>query len=481
MTPDGAFPDAPGAQTDSEDERMRDGPALRGNADRVQRPITPHGGVPAALATLPARAGSWTITDDAGDILGFVAIDRLVAGRGCGGIRAGPRVTLQEIERIARVMTLKCAFAGLAAGGAKGGVIMPDGLSAEQRRARLRAFGVGAAALLRSGVWSHGADMGTTDRDIAVIRHAAGLEGGTVDAAGDDQGAHGADVSSGTAAGWTVALAAEAALQAMGIPLHQARVSIQGAGAVGRAAAAALAGHGARIVGMSTVAGAIIDAGGLDVPARLEAAQRLGDAFTAGAAPADALFELECDALLLCAGTDSLGAVAARALRVKAVVCGGNIAVTPEVERDLHARGLLVVPDFVASGGGVLGSTLVSAAGVSAQELQHLLRRYFKPRVEFAIARALSAGGTVAHEAEQMARRLIAACEAVYTADERPDGLLPERLAGRRAPPLRWLGRAERRLRGSRRLAMPARWLRRLRMGEVERVLAATLEIGRGS
>ncbi|MCS6945894.1 MAG: Glu/Leu/Phe/Val dehydrogenase dimerization domain-containing protein [Sutterellaceae bacterium] len=438
-------------------------------------------GVPVAPSALSAATGSWTIFDDKGDPLGFVAIDRIVAGRSCGGIRAGPSVTLEEIERIARVMTLKCGFAGLAAGGAKGGIIMPADARQEDRLVRLQAFGRGAAALLRSGVWSHGADMGTTEQDIAWVRYAAGLGGGAPGASRAKPPVENVHVSSGTAAGWTVALATEAALQALEIPLARARVAIQGVGTVGRAAAGALAATGARVVALSTLAGAVVDPKGLEVSALLRDSEQRGDAFTAGCAPRDALLDVACDALLLCAGTDALSVVDADRLQVRAVICGANLPFSAEVEQRLRAREVLVIPDFVASAGGVLGSTLIAMAGVTADELKRLLRQYFLPRVAVAIERARTARGSIADVAERMAWQLIAACEAAYADGERPEGLLPARLAAPSAAALRLLQRAERRLRDSPRLAWPARMLRRVTLREVERVLAATLALAVGT
>ncbi|MCS6948216.1 MAG: hypothetical protein NZM12_11425, partial [Steroidobacteraceae bacterium] len=47
---------------------------------------------PASVAPL-----LWHLTDADGTLLGFAAIDRIVAGRSCGGIRAAPEVTADEI------------------------------------------------------------------------------------------------------------------------------------------------------------------------------------------------------------------------------------------------------------------------------------------------------------------------------------------------------------------------------------------------
>ena len=420
--------------------------------------------------------GSWSVNGPNGTLLGFVVIDRIVAGRSCGGIRAGPRVTAQEIERIARVMTLKCGFVGLAAGGAKGGVLVPDEFTAEQRASRLAAYGRAAAALLRSGVWSHGADMGTTDHDIALIRHAAGI-GPNPGPTGSQGTVARGDASSGRAAGLTVALSAEAALESLGIPLQGARIAVQGAGAVGRAAMASLAAAGARIVALSTIVGTLRDDRGLDVRVVLDELGRSGDKVASGGATPQAVLAVPCDAMLLCAGSDTVDAQAAERLDVRAVVCGANIPFTDEVGDRLEQRGILVLPDFVAGGGGVLGSTLVSAAGVRAPELEPVLRRSFKPRVAQTLAASSAQGTTVAFEARMRALRSIAACDTAY-GQARPDTLLPERLAPRDSGPVRLMLAAERRLRGSTRLAPIARLLHGTAVARAERVLRASFAPG---
>lgn len=416
------------------------------------------------------------VTGPDGTLLGFIEVDRVVAGRSCGGIRAGPAVTAEEIRRIAAVMTLKCGFAGLAAGGAKGGVIIPNGLTSLQRAARLEAFGRAAAPLLRSGVWSHGSDLGTTDVDIARIRHAAGI--GPAPGPPDSiPAASKGDASSGHAAGLTVALCAEAALESLGLPVRNARIAIQGAGAVGRAAMKSLAESGARIVAISTIAGTLRNDSGLDVNAVLKGLVRAGDQFAGGGEPADAVLSVDCDAMLLCAGTGALDLPAAEQLKARTVVCGANIPFAGGVEDRLEARGILVLPDFVAGGGGVLGSTLVAAAGLSPNEVEAVLRRRFKPLVVQMLAAALARGTTAAVQARRQALGVIAACERAY-GPLRPDTLLPEKLAPAEPAPVRIALAVERRTRSSSRLAVIGRWLHGSAVARAERVLAASLAAG---
>lgn len=386
-------------------------------------------------------------------------------------------MTLEDVAAIARVMTLKCAFAGLAAGGAKGGIIVPTGFSPAQREQRLRAFGRAAAALLRSGAWSHGTDMGTTEFDLALVRHAAGL--------GPDPARSGAAilrsaeaVSSGTAAGWTVAMCAQSALECLGIPVLGARIAIQGLGAVGQAAMASLAAAGARIVAVSTVEGALHDPNGLNAKRLLTLAREEGPACTAsGGTPPQALFEAPSDVLLLCAGSEGLDRHSAQALSTRAVVCGANTPFDDEVAQELKGRGILVVPDFVAGCGGVLGSTLHVAAGVAGPDLWRILQRTFLPLVARTITEALANGVEVAQPAQRIAERVAAACERAY-GNERPSTLLASRLAPPERPYVRALLAIERRLRQSWRWRALARPLRGLAVAHAEHVLAATLAAG---
>src|SRR5688572_10827329 len=109
---------------------------------------------------------SIVIPAPSGEPIGFVEIDRVVAGRCCGGVRMTATVTPDEVRRLARIMTLKCGYLGLASGGAKSGIIGPAGESAGERRARLEAFGRAVAPLLHARMYSLGSDLGTTPEDI---------------------------------------------------------------------------------------------------------------------------------------------------------------------------------------------------------------------------------------------------------------------------------------------------------------------------
>ena len=57
-------------------------------------------------------------------IWGYVTIDNTERGPGLGGIRMAPNLHLQEVNRLARAMTLKNSAACLPHGGAKSGIVI---------------------------------------------------------------------------------------------------------------------------------------------------------------------------------------------------------------------------------------------------------------------------------------------------------------------------------------------------------------------
>src|SRR3989338_2350506 len=72
---------------------------------------------------------------------GFVVIDNTALGPGKGGIRMTPTVSVDEVSRLARAMTWKCAMADLPFGGAKSGIVAdPRQLTPEKKKEIVEAF-----------------------------------------------------------------------------------------------------------------------------------------------------------------------------------------------------------------------------------------------------------------------------------------------------------------------------------------------------
>jgi glutamate dehydrogenase/leucine dehydrogenase len=222
-----------------------------------------------------------------------------------------------------------------------------------------------------------------------------------------------------------------------------------------------LAREGVRVVAVSTVLGALVDAEGLDVPALDAAAAREGDAFVlrGGRSEPAEILDATCDVLVPCAGSRTIDVAAARRTRAAIVVGGANDPFDEGAEAALLGRGAVVVPDFVANGGGVLGSTLACSGGAGPAEVEALIRRCFGRRLERTIELAVGSERPVAEVAERSALRFLERCDRLYGQSQAPS-LLPEALAPQPALPLRAMLRLERRTRGSRKLARLGRWLR---------------------
>ena len=63
------------------------------------------------------------VNDAATGLTGYVVVDNLAAGPAIGGVRMAADISVVEVARLARAMTLKNAMAGLPHGGAKGGIV----------------------------------------------------------------------------------------------------------------------------------------------------------------------------------------------------------------------------------------------------------------------------------------------------------------------------------------------------------------------
>ncbi len=369
--------------------------------------------------------------------LGMLVIDRLIAGRACGGLRIAPAITLGELEDLAEAMTLKFAFLGIACGGAKAALLLPSGALPGERRRRTRAFGAAIAGLLRDGRYVVGTDMGCGDGDLWEVRDAAGLVAGARPPAPPA-------VPSTTArcSGQSAAIAALAALAARGRAVRGATLAVLGYGRVGAALATRFTAAGGRLVAASTAAGAVIDPAGLDVT-RLDALRAVhGDAAPlhhpgARRTPPEDLVALPVDVLAPCATTHVVDATNWRRLRCRVVAPGANAAVTAEAEAYLGRAGVTVLPDFVANAGGVLVAHFWPLR-LPAATVHRLLEEHFRAMVERLLARAtpaLPAAAVARGQALRNLERMLRRGPAAALRHERWIARVAGSRFGRRLPP----------------------------------------------
>ncbi len=277
-----------------------------------------------------------------------LVVDNVARGPAVGGLRMAPDVSLEECSRLARAMTLKNSAAGLPHGGAKSVLWGDPRMPREAKERLIRAF---AHALRNESDYIFGPDMGTDESCMAWVQDEIGRAVGLPAALG------GIPLDEIGATGWGLYHCADVAAQFCGLKLEGARVAVQGFGAVGKNAARFLTERGTILVAASDSHGTLYDPRGIDVAALISLKDRGGsvcDAARGDKLGRDAVIGIECDVLIPAARPDVVRRDNVDKVRTRLVLQGANIPFTAEAEKALHARGIIVVPDFIANAGGVI-------------------------------------------------------------------------------------------------------------------------------
>jgi glutamate dehydrogenase (NAD(P)+) len=288
------------------------------------------------------------------NLRGYLAIDSTVNGRSVGGLRMAPDLSPDLIIKTARVMTLKYGFAGLRVGGAKAGIAADPEMPLDRKRELLKNFGQVLKPFIQTERYSPGTDLGISGEDLRFMLSSIGFK---VPHRGPSHGL------SGFYTGITVFTAAAAAARHISLDLNQASVAIEGFGSVGGSAARMFWERGIRVVAISTSRGAIYDEGGLNIGELVKLRDQVGshvvNEYDKGEKiDKSRLAELDVDIFSPCGQSYSITADNASRVAAKIISPGANVPFTSEAEPILFQRGLLVIPDFVANCGGVLGTSM---------------------------------------------------------------------------------------------------------------------------
>ncbi len=303
-----------------------------------------------------------TVYDPAIGMEGYLVIDSTARGLGKGGIRMTPDVTLEEVARLARTMTWKNALADIPFGGAKGGIRWKGGDEAEKKK-----FVESYARLIAPFIpecYIAGPDVNSGEREMLWIAETVGRWDASTGkpasfCVGDgDRERCGLPHEFGST-GFGVACATAVAAEVLGIDLSSARIAIEGFGNVGSFAFKFLEERGATIVAVADSTGCAYAPGGLHLEAAVQAKREFGSVRgykDATALSHDEVFGLDVDILIPATITDVITDANKDQIRARLIVEGANIPMTASIEEELFARGVCVVPDFVANAGGVISS-----------------------------------------------------------------------------------------------------------------------------
>jgi glutamate dehydrogenase (NAD(P)+) len=309
------------------------------------------------------------IDSDNGSIWGYISIDNTDRGPGLGGIRIAQDLNLNEIRRLARIMTLKNSAACLPYGGAKAGLILRSNHSTKNASFKEGLMEKLADCLFKLPIYCPAPDMGTNEIDIQIIHNnhsqKLGIEKHSLGGAGRPPKNGGIPIDNWELTAYGLFSAAKA-LETIddSLDLSKTRFVVQGYGNVGAPIAMKLQRLGAVLVGASDINVALWNPNGLDADVLnnirnqpkglLNYPLKVIKKFNTD--KLDWLLEAPCDILIPSARPDAITSRNADRIQCRYIIQGSNTPSSKAIEYYLyHRRKILSLTDFIVNAGGVIG------------------------------------------------------------------------------------------------------------------------------
>ena len=309
-----------------------------------------------------------------------------------GGLRYHPSVDEDHAAALASLMTWKTAVVDIPYGGAKGGINCdPWKLSKAELQAITRTFVSGIKEIIGPNLDIPAPDVNTNAEVMGWIMDEYskynGFSPGVVTGKPLDLfGSEGREEATGRGVMYVL----EEVLAAQRRSLEDVTVALQGFGNVGSHGARLMAERGAKIVAVGDHAGGVANEEGLDVPGLCEWVAEHRS--VAGFPGADAFESAEvltwkADVLIPAALGGVLTVENAPDVQASVVVEAANGPTTPEADRILAERGVVIVPDILANAGGVTVSYFEWAQNIQRfqwdlervnRELEAKMRKAFR-------------------------------------------------------------------------------------------------------
>jgi glutamate dehydrogenase (NAD(P)+) len=284
-----------------------------------------------------------------------------------GGIRYHTRVSMDEVQALATLMTWKCAVAGIPFGGAKGGVaVNVRELTCSELERLTRRYAANIMSITGSRRDIPAPDIDTDAQIMAWFDDTVTMMRGYADPAvvtGKPVGM-GGSLGRSEATSRGLAYCTSFALERAGVAPDSATVAIQGYGKVGSHAAEILNKEfGLKIVAISDVTGGWYCPTGFDVDDLAAYLKEKGENGTLAeygthrpdveAISNEELLTLDVTVLTPCAIEGQITGQNADAIKARFIIEGANGPTTLEGDAILRERGIVAVPDILANAGGV--------------------------------------------------------------------------------------------------------------------------------
>jgi glutamate dehydrogenase/leucine dehydrogenase len=280
-----------------------------------------------------------------------------------GGLRFHPNVSLDEIRCFAMLMTWKTALMNIPFGGGKGGVKVEPKLLSEAELERLsRNFIRAIADAIGPNVDVPAPDVNTNPKIMGWMADEYSRRFGPTPAVITGKPiALGGSLGRDSATGRGALICLDQIVKARGWRREDTTIAIEGYGNAGSWLAVLAGELGYPIVAVSDSKGAVVNPEGLHPEKVLAHKHETGSVVGFEGAEtiegAD-LFGVDCTVFVPAALDESIKPDRARQIKAKVILEEANYPVTREADKILDDRGVTVVPDILASGGGVAVSYL---------------------------------------------------------------------------------------------------------------------------
>ncbi len=286
----------------------------------------------------------------------YVVFHNTARGPAKGGIRVSPTVSLEETRILAELMTYKTALVKIPFGGGKSGICLnPKEYSPFVRSNIIKQFVRSIENQLISGAYIPAPDMGTSEREMAIIYGETGLVESVTGKPPRIGGLPGRREATGRGVS---RIAKEAANRILNTELKGLRIAVQGFGNVGSWTCQFLSDWGARIVAVSDYSDGVYNESGLDIHSLRKHAESTGmvKGFDGNKITNEELLALDVDILIPAACEDVITEKNADNVRARMIIEGANAPTTKAAHAVLNEKGIPVIPDILANSGGVIAS-----------------------------------------------------------------------------------------------------------------------------
>jgi glutamate dehydrogenase (NAD(P)+) len=318
-----------------------------------------------------------------------------IRGPGKGGVRFSELVTHDEVKALAMWMTWKTSLHNLPLGGAKGGVcVNPKKLSPRELERITRRYTAEIIDIIGPDKDVPAPDVGTNAQTMAYMMDTFSMQSGkTIPGVVTGKPIEiGGSPGRSTATGTGLFFIIEKYCETLNLDLKSMKTAVQGFGKVGSIIAKKLYQYGNRVIAVSDLDGTFYSEKGINVN-RLVEWVKSGKNFidykeeSVKIIPNKDFFKIKCDILIPAAMENQITENNANDIDCKIVLEGANGPTTPEADEILEKKGIVVIPDILANGGGAIVSYFEYVQDINAyywdlnrvnSELKNIILNTFK-------------------------------------------------------------------------------------------------------